>query len=126
MRRLLILTVPLFMAVAGCTGSPSTDDCLQQLKDPDVVKRREAIRELGGQMADAERITPALAEALRDENRYVRHDAAVTLGKLGPEANRVVPALVDALKDRERSVRKAAAQALQKINPKGESKVVRR
>jgi HEAT repeat protein len=126
MRRLLILSAPLFLAVAGCTGSPSTDDWLQQLKDPDVVKRREAIRELGGQMADAERITRALVEALRDENHYVRHDAAIALGKLGPEAKRVAPALVVALKDKERSVRIAAAQALRTIDRKAEPTVVRR
>jgi HEAT repeat protein len=120
MRCLLILSLLLF--VSGCTGSRSTDDWLQQLKDPDVVKRRQAIRELGDRTADAERVAPALAEALQDENRYVRHDAAITLAKLGTAAKQGVPALRTALKDKERSVRKAAAQALKKINAKETSK----
>ena len=117
MRRLLLMTMALLLA--GCTDSQSTDDWLRQLKDPDVVKRRQAIRELGVRMTEAERVTPSVAEALRDENGYVRHDAALTLGKLGPAAKMAVPALVAALKDQERGVRKAASQALKRIDPKG-------
>ena len=120
MRRLLIISLPLLLA--GCTGEQSTDDWLRQLKDPDVVKRRQAIRALGIRMTDAERVTPPLSEALQDANGYVRHDAALTLGKLGPTAKMAVPALVAALKDKERGVRKAAGQALKKIDPKGASK----
>jgi HEAT repeat protein len=116
MRYLLIVSLPLLLA--GCTGPRSTADWLEQLKDPDVVKRRQAIRELGDRTTDAEQITTALADALQDKNGYVRHDAALTLGKLGPRARRVVPALTVALKDKERNVRKAAAQALKKINRK--------
>jgi HEAT repeat protein len=120
MRYLAAITLPLLLA--GCTGNQTTADWLRQLKDPDVVKRREAIRELGDRLADAGPITTALAEALHDTNRYVRHDAALALGKLGPRAKPVVPALTVALKDKERGVRKAAAQALKKINSKGAPK----
>jgi HEAT repeat protein len=120
MRRLLILSLPLLMA--GCAGSRSTDDWLRQLKDPEVVKRRQAIRELGVGLADAERVLPALAEALQDHNEYVRHDAAITLGKFGCAARQVVPTLVAALKDKDRSVRTAAAQALKKIDPNAAAK----
>lgn len=115
MRQLLIMSLALFLA--GCARPQSTDDWLRQLKDPDVGKRRQAIRELGAGMVDPERATPALAEALHDANGYVRRDAAVTLGKLGSAAKMVVPALLAALKDKERSVRKAAGQALRKIDP---------
>jgi HEAT repeat protein len=111
MRLLLLLT--------GCMGKQSTADWVRQLKDPDVLRRRQAIRELGTRLMNAEPITPALAEALQDNNGYVRHDAALTLGKLSPKAKPVVPALMVALKDKERSVRKAAAQALKRINNTG-------
>jgi HEAT repeat protein len=114
-----LLTLSLLLLIAGCGGPQSTEDWLQQLKDPDVVKRREAIRELGARLIEDGRIAPALVEALHDENGYVRRDAAITLAKLGPAAKNIVPALVAALKDKERGVRKAAAQALKKIDAKG-------
>jgi HEAT repeat protein len=113
MRRFVIISV--LLSMAGCGGAPSTENWLQQLKDSSVVKRRQAIRELGAQGAEDERITPALLEALHDEDWYVRRDAAVTLAKIGPAATNVVPALTAALKDKNRGVRKAAALALQKI-----------
>jgi HEAT repeat protein len=118
MRQLVVVGVVLSMA--GC--GPSTDDWLVQLKDPDVVKRREAIRELAPRTTEARRIVPALTEALRDESAYVRHDAAVALGKFGAEAREAVPALTAALKDKEQNVRVAAGTALTKIDPQKASK----
>jgi HEAT repeat protein len=106
----------LALLVAGC-GSPSTDDLLRQLKDSDVVNRRQAVRELGARPAEGGRVIPALVGALGDENGYVRHDAAVALGKFGSDARDAVPALTVALKDKERSVRTAAGAALKKIDP---------
>jgi len=108
------------LLIAGC-GAPSTEDWLSQLKDQEVVKRRQALRELGPRLAEAERIVPALTEALRDDNGYVRHDAAVVLGKFGADARGAVPALTAALKDKERNVRTAAAAALKKIDPQAAS-----
>jgi HEAT repeat protein len=113
--RLRFLTIGLVL-LAGC-GSPSTDDWLAQLKDDDVVKRRQALRELGARPADAARIVPALSDALRDDNAYVRRDAAIALGKFGPEARQAVPALTLALKDKDQSVRNAASASLKKIDP---------
>jgi HEAT repeat protein len=110
------LMATLAVLVGGC-GWRSTDDWLRQLKDPDVMKRREAVRELGSLTSEASRVTPALSEALRDESPYVRRDAAVALGKLGPEAEAAAPALTAALKDRDRAVRGAADAALKKIAP---------
>lgn len=104
------------LSLAGC-GSPSTDDWLVQLKDSDVVKRRQALRELAARSAEAERIVPALREALRDDSAYVRHDAATALAKFGSDAREAVPALTLALKDNDQSVRKAAGAALKKIDP---------
>jgi HEAT repeat protein len=123
MRRLLALG--LCALIAGC-GSHSTEHWLRQLNDPDVVKRRQAVRELGARAAEAERVVPALAEALRDPSEYVRHDAATTLGKFGPEARAAVPALAAALKDREPNVRRAAQGALKKIAPEAAGAAVKR
>ena len=115
MRRVLAVSLVLLL-VAGC-GSRSTDDWLLLLKDPDVVIRRQAIRELGVRPTEAERVVLALAEALRDENAYVRHDAATTLGKFGTDAKPTVPDLIVALSDKEPRVRTAAATALKAIDP---------
>jgi HEAT repeat protein len=123
MRRLLVMSLALL--AVGC-GARSTDHWLQQLKDPEVVKRRQAIRELGGRTAEAERIVPALTEVLRDPNEFVRHDGATALGKFGPGAREAVPALAAALKDKDRNVRRAAGAALQKIAPETTAKAERR
>jgi HEAT repeat protein len=123
MRRLLVLAVALL--AVGC-GSRSTDYWLQQLKNQDVVKRRQAIRELGSRTSDAPRVVSGLTEALRDENEYVRHDAATALGNFGPEAQPAVPALQGALKDRDHNVRRAAQTTLKKINPEATGKGERR
>ena len=106
----------LSLLVAGCKPR-STDDWLRQLNDPDVAKRREAIRELGSKKLDVGRVVPALAEALKDESSYVRRDAALALGKFGVDAQPCVPALVATLADKESSVRSAATSSLKKIDP---------
>jgi HEAT repeat protein len=118
MRRRLLLSV--ILALAGC--SASTDDWVRQLKDAEVVKRREALRELAARTAEAPRIVPPLTEALRDASPYVRRDAAVALAKLGAEARAAVPALTAAVKDRDRSVRAAAGKALKRIDPRAANK----
>jgi len=120
MRRAFVAGLLLMMA--GC-GSRSTDSWLKQLEDPDVVARRQAIRELGARSADAPRIVPALVKALGDESPYVRRDAAVTLGKFGPDAREATAALRQASKDRDSQVRAAAAAALKKIDQAGPRRV---
>jgi HEAT repeat protein len=110
-----LMAIGLVSVMAGC--APSTDKWIRQLKDTDVVKRREALRELGSRTAEAGRIVPALTEALRDESGYVRHDAAMALAKFGPEAREAVPTLTLALKDKDQSVRAAVGAALKKIDP---------
>ena len=114
MRRFVL--IGLVLLAAGC-GARSTDHWLGQLKDSDVVKRRQAIRELGSRTAEAQRVVPALAETLADADPYVRHDSATTLGKFGPDARGAAPALTAALKDKDANVRRAAAEALKKIAP---------
>ena len=90
-----IMVVGLVLFVAGC--GRSTDDWLRQLHDRDVVKRRQAIRELGSRTEDAERVVAALTEALRDESGYVRHDAATAVAKFGAAAKPAAPALTQAV-----------------------------
>jgi HEAT repeat protein len=109
------LVAGLALLAAGC--GRSTDDWLRQLQDPDVVKRRQAIRELGTRSGDVERVVAALTDALRDDSGYVRHDAATTLAKFGAAAKPAGPRLTQLLDERELSVRKAAQAALQKIDP---------
>ncbi len=116
----LPVVLGLALTLAGC--APSTDEWVRRLKDAEVVRRREAVRELGARTADAPRIVPALAEALRDANPYVRHDAALALAKFGADAREAVPALTTALKDRERNVRTAVGKALKKIDPEAARK----
>ncbi len=118
MRRVMALSLAI-MAV-GC--GHSSDDWIRQLKDADVVKRREAIRELASMSSEAGRVVLALSEALSDENSYVRHDAALALGKFGAEARPATPALLAARKDKELSVRKAAAESLKRIDPEAAAK----
>jgi HEAT repeat protein len=118
MRPLIVLGFLLFLA--GCAAS--TDDWLGQLKDPEVVKRREAVRELAAQASEAPRVVPALTEALRDTSPYVRHDAALALAKFSAEARAAVPALTTALKDQDRSVRVAAGKSLKKIDAEAAKK----
>lgn len=112
-----IIPAVLVGLLAGCGSSLSTEDCLRQLDEGDVVKKRQAIRELGDRPEQAARAVPALIDALRDPSGYVRRDAAFALGKLGPDAKAAVPALLAAGKDREYTVRKAIAAALKKIDP---------
>ncbi len=113
MRRILLLA--LMLLTAGCARS--TEHWLGQLKDADVVKRRQAVRELAQRTSDAQRVVPALTEALRDENPYVRHDAATMLGLFGSQARSAVTALEAARKDRDANVRRAAAAAIKQIAP---------
>src|SRR6516225_4894029 len=64
MRWLLILGVA--VSLTGCARS--TEDWVRQLKDEDVVKRRQALRELAARNTEAERLVGPLTEALRDAN----------------------------------------------------------
>jgi HEAT repeat protein len=114
--------IGLLLLAAGC-GPRSTDHWLQQLKDSDVVKRRQAVRELAARSGDAGRVVPALAAALADESPYVRHDAATTLGTFGSDGRPAVAALSAALKDKDANVRRAATGALKQIAPEALGKL---
>jgi HEAT repeat protein len=111
-----ILLGCLLVLAVGC-GPRSTAHWLAQLKDQDVVKRRQAVRELGARSKEAGRVVPALGDALHDANGYVRRDAALALSKFGPDAREYVPVLENALDDDDPGVRRAAGIALRKLAP---------
>lgn len=121
MRRLLVLS--LVVLAAGC-GPRSTDHWLRQLKDPDVVKRRQAVRELGARTAEAERVVPALAEALRDADPHARAEAAFALAdppkepreRSAEERRLVLPLLRGLLDDPDEEVRGNAARTLSQVS----------
>lgn len=116
-RSIGLLPAVVMVLAAGCGQSRSVDDWLEQLRNPDILLRRQACRELGSLPAEASRTVPPLIEALRDEDAHVRHDAAMALGKLGPEARPAVSSLIAALGDKDKRVHAAAAAALKKIEP---------
>jgi HEAT repeat protein len=122
LRSIGFVAVVVMVFMAGCGPSRSADEWLGQLKDPDVLLRRQACRELGNLPAEATRTVPVLAETLRDENAYVRHDAATALGKLGPEARSAVAFLIAALSDKDKRVHAAAGAAIKKIDPDAATK----
>jgi HEAT repeat protein len=119
MRQFIVVVVVL--TSAGCV-SRSTDEWLRQLKDPDVLKRREAIRALKEHGDQPGLVVPALADLLQDENAYVRRDAAMLLGNFATEARPAVPALREALKDKDARVRGAALTALTKVGERPANK----
>jgi HEAT repeat protein len=112
-----LLVMGLLLTASGC-GLRSADEWLAQLNDPDVVKRREAIRELAERRPNPRRSIPALAAALHDPSSFVRHDAAWALGKFGPQGRAALPALGESvMRDPARPVREAAASSLKRIDP---------
>jgi len=120
MRRALAVCV--VGVLAGCGGTTSTAEWLEEMRSPDASRRLHAAKALGGKRSEAKTVVPALAEALKDPDAFVRREAARGLGDLGPEARGALPALQAALRDRKRDVRKAAADAVKKIDPEAASR----
>ncbi len=86
--------------------------------------RVAAVEALGriarGEGRSNEKISLALAKALKDENRYVRYAAAGELAALGDK--RAIPVLIEALRDENEEIRWRAAEMLGKI---GDRKTIR-
>jgi HEAT repeat protein len=112
-----ILVAALVLLAAGC--SRSTDELVGKLKAKDTADRLHAIEALSHRPGEADRIVPALSEALKDTDPFIRRNAAQGLARLGPGARPASPALRLLLKDRNKQVRKAAEQALQSIDADG-------
>ena len=90
-----------------------------KLKDPDVVRRVDAARDLARLKAEAEAAIPALIEGLEDENFNVRWRSAHALGEIGHQASPALPALERVSKEENLFSSWAAAEAIGKINQRG-------
>jgi HEAT repeat protein len=113
----ILLALSLTLPLSACSGQISTSDRIEQLKDPDVSLRLQAVHALGKSSTDPQQAVPALIAALKDSDAFVRRDAAKALGKYGTAAKPAAPVLLAALGDPQHSVREAAADALRVIDP---------
>jgi HEAT repeat protein len=104
------------LVCAGC-GKKSTDQLIGDLKSPEEKDRIVAVRLLPERKGDAERVVPALMEALKDKKSDIRWSAAIGLGYFGDQARDAIPALEQAQHDRDPRVREAAGVALSRIDP---------
>jgi HEAT repeat protein len=106
------------LASGGCGNKKSTDQLIEDLKSPQVGDRLKAVRLLPDRKGDAEKVIPAMIEALRDKDGDIRMSAAIGLGYFGEQAKDAIPALQQAAKsDHESRVRKQAGVALSRIDP---------
>src|SRR5262249_35710442 len=92
------------------------EDCLESLRDANVVARCTAVRALGQMGASAREALPALIQSLQDREAMVRDAAAEAIGAIGPETREAVAALHQALADSNSFVQAAAAKALKKAD----------
>jgi hypothetical protein len=107
----------LCLLACGCGKKKSTDELLADLKAPGERERLIAVRLLPQHKGDADRVVPALVEALNDKEGDIRWSAAIGLGSFGEQAKDAVPALQAAQRDRDARVREAASVALSRIDP---------
>jgi len=85
---------------------------IENLKNPDQLKRLETVKTLKQMGANA---VPTLTAALQDKDTQIRGGAAFTLGAIGTEAKAAIPHLIQMLKDDDEQVRLDAAVALRRI-----------
>jgi HEAT repeat protein len=105
------------LACAGCGKKKSTDELIADLRSHEERDRLVAVRVLPQRTGDADRVVPALIEALKGKEADVRRSAALGLGGFGEQAKEAIPALQAALSDRDGRVREAAGIALSRIDP---------
>lgn len=99
---------------------PSSDAIRTQmaaLKEPDPVKRQEAIHYLARSVIHDDVVIPAVANALDDADLDVCREAAVALFMFGARASVVASALTRALMHTDLIVRRAAAATIGTIGP---------
>jgi HEAT repeat protein len=114
-RRGLVLLLGLLACGGGC-GGRSTDELIKDLKSGKEKEAIIAARSLP--QGDAEKVVPALTEALKNRNQDVRRSAAIKLGGFGQQAKDAIPALQKAEEnDGDARVREAAGIALSHIDP---------
>jgi HEAT repeat protein len=113
------------LACGGCATrqEKSTDQLIGDLKGTDDRDKLIAARLLPRQKSDAEKVIPAMIEALKDRGSDVRLSAAIGLGMFGDKAREAIPALEALQGDPDARVREAAAKAVTRIDAGAASKV---
>jgi HEAT repeat protein len=111
-----LLVLLIVYLVFGGKGK-STDELIGDLNSGKERDRMIAVRTLPVRSNEAEKIVPALIQALKDKHSDIRLSAAIKLGVYGEQAKEAIPALQEALKDRDVRVSEAAYNALVKIDP---------
>lgn len=121
--RLLVMLLIAVTFAVGCgpaaptlAGGKPVSHWVNELRDADPAKRKEAVEKLGNVGAADPAAFPAVVEALKDPNARVRGAAILGVVKSGPAAKKAVPTLQD-MKDHDSDagVRDYAAKALKNI-----------
>ena len=102
------------LACGGCSKGKSTDELIADLKSgkEGIIAARTLPQ------GDAEKVVPALIEALRHGGNDIRRSAAIKLGGFREQAKDAIPALQKAEQhDGDARVREAAGIALSRIDP---------
>jgi HEAT repeat protein len=107
----------LCLLACGCSKKKSTEQLLADLKSSQDRDKLIAVRLLPERKDEAERVVPALIEALKDKENDIRLSAAIGLGSFGEQAKDAIPALQTAQRDHDARIREAAGVALSRIDP---------
>ena len=102
------------LACGGCSKGKSTDELIADLKSgkEGIIAARTLPQ------GDAEKVVPALIEALKLSSSDIRRSAAIKLGGFREQAKDAIPALQKAEEhDGDARVREAAGIALSRIDP---------
>ncbi len=106
------------LACGGCSKQKSTDELVEDLKSGKEKEGVIAARTLPRGRDDAEKVVPALIEALTHTANDVRRSSALKLGEFREQAKDAIPALQKAEQDDpDARVREAAGIALSRIDP---------
>ena len=105
------------LACGGCSRKKTTDELIADLNSSEDRDQLIAVRLLPDRKGEAEKVIPALIEALKTKGSDIRLSAAIGLGYFGEQAKDAIPALKAAQHDRDARVRDAAGKALSRIDP---------
>ena len=114
MRVLSVLVLFLcLLACGGCNNGKSTDELIADLKSGTEIEGVKAARTLPRGKGDAEKVVPALIEALSHKGSDVRRSSALKLGEFHELAKDAIPSLQKLEEhDGDARVREAAGIAL--------------
>ena len=98
--------------IASPAVAQDAGQLLRSLKDTDILKQPEVVREIE---AMGEGAVPALIEAAEGGDKLLRYQSIEILGRIGQEANAATPLLIEALTDPESQIRRNAAWALGRV-----------